>query len=33
MGDELRRRPDLRVVTDDNMVPEFKSVRGKIGRY
>jgi spermidine synthase len=33
MGDELRRRPDLRVITDDNMVPEFKSLSSKIGRY
>jgi spermidine synthase len=33
MGDELRGRRDLRIVTDDNMLPEFKTVSSKIGRY
>jgi spermidine synthase len=32
-GDEFRRRADLRVITDDNMVPEFKSTDSRIGGY
>jgi spermidine synthase len=32
-GDEFRRRTDLRIITDDNMVPEFKSTDSRIGGY
>ena len=32
-GDEFRRRRDLRIITDDNMVPEFKTTSSRIGNY
>jgi spermidine synthase len=33
MGDDLRRRTDLQVITDDNMLTEFKKSSSRIGQF